>query len=116
MKKVAINGFGRIGRLALRQLLGSTEYKVVAINSRGTPEDAAYLFKYDTVHRTYDEALVDYSDEGIIIDGELIYSFNYDSPSECPWRELDIDVVLECSGIFTTREKAEMHIKAGAKK
>ena len=116
MKKVAINGFGRIGRLALRQLLGSTEYKVVAINSRGTPEDAAYLFKYDTVHRTYDEAQVDHNEKGIIIDGELIYSFNYDSPSECPWRELDIDVVLECSGIFTTREKAEMHIKAGAKK
>ena len=103
MKKVAINGFGRIGRLALRQLLGSTEYKVVAINSRGTPEDAAYLFKYDTVHRTYDEALVIIM-KRIIIDGELIYSFNL-THQECPWRDLDVDVVLECSGIFTTREK-----------
>lgn len=116
MKKIAINGFGRIGRLALRQLLGSTEYKVVAINSRGTPEDAAYLFKYDTAHRTYDETPVSYNDEGIIIDGELIKTFKYDSPDECPWEELQVDVVLECTGVFTTKEKAQMHIDAGAKK
>lgn len=115
MKKIAINGFGRIGRIALRQLLGSDEYQVVAINSRGTPEDNAYLFKYDTVHRSFNLDLVSYNEEGIIIDGELIKTFIIDSPKDCPWKELDVDLVLECTGAFVKEEDANMHIEAGAK-
>ena len=115
MKKIAINGFGRIGRIALRQLLGSDEYQVVAINSRGTPEENAYLFKYDTVHRSFNLDLVSYNEEGIIIDGELIKTFIIDSPKDCPWKELDVDLVLECTGAFVKEEDANMHIEAGAK-
>ena len=115
MKKIAINGFGRIGRLALRQILGSNEYKVVAVNSRGTPEENAYLFKYDTIHGPFNLDLVSYNEEGIIVDGELIKTFVIDSPKDCPWKDLEVDLVLECSGIFVNEEDANMHIEAGAK-
>lgn len=115
MKKIAINGFGRIGRLALRQLVGTDEYTVVAINSRGTPEELAYLFKYDTVHGAWDDDLISFNDEGIIVDGQLIKTYVIDSPKDCPWGELEIDAVLECSGLFTKEEDAYMHIEAGAK-
>lgn len=115
MKKIAINGFGRIGRLALRQLVGTNEYKVVAINSRSNPEELAYLFKYDTVHGAWDDELISFNDEGIIVDGDLIKTYKIDSPKDCPWGQLEIDVVLECTGLFTKEEDAMMHIEAGAK-
>lgn len=115
MKKIAINGFGRIGRLALRQLVGTDEYAVVAINSRSTPEELAYLFKYDTVHGSWNDELISFNDEGIIVDGNLIKTYIINSPKDCPWGELEIDAVLECSGVFTKEEDAMMHIEAGAK-
>lgn len=115
MKKIAINGFGRIGRLALRQIVGSDEYKVVAINSLSKPEELAYLFKYDTIHGFWEDELISYNDEGIIVDGELINTYAISSPKDCPWQELEIDLVLECSGVFTKEEDALMHIEAGAK-
>lgn len=115
MKKIAINGFGRIGRLALRQIVGSDEYKVVAINSLSKPEELAHLFKYDTIHGFWEDELISYNDEGIIVDGELINTYAISSPKDCPWQELEIDLVLECSGVFTKEEDALMHIEAGAK-
>lgn len=115
MKKIAINGFGRIGRLAFRELMASDEYKVVAINSRGSSEDLAYLLKYDSTHRTWQEDFISYNDEGIICDGELTKTFAIDDPKDLPWDELDIDCVLECTGAFTKEEDARRHLEAGAK-
>lgn len=115
MKNIAINGFGRIGRIAFRELFGSDEYKIVAINSRSTPEELAYLLKYDTVHRTFNEEGISYSEEGIIVDGELIKSYIINEAKDCPWGELEVDCVLECTGAFTKEEKAMQHIEAGAK-
>lgn len=115
MKKIAINGFGRIGRLAYRQLMGSDEFKVVAINDFSKPEDLAYLLKYDTAHRVWGEDVITYNDEGILYDGELTKCYSAKDPLELPWRELEIDAVLECTGAFTDLEKAMLHIEAGAK-
>ncbi len=114
MKKIAINGFGRIGRIAYRILLGSDDYEVVAINSHGAPEDIAYLLKYDTVHRTMIDD-VEVLDDGIIVDGTFTKVLQIDDPKEYPWRELGIDLVLECTGKFTKDSDAIKHIEAGAK-
>ena len=116
MKKIAINGFGRIGRLAFRALSDSDEYKVVAINSFSTPEENAYLLKYDTVHRVFGEESISYNDEGILLEGELIKCYKIDNPLNYPWQELEIDCVLECTGAFTDLDKAMVHLDAGAKK
>lgn len=113
-KKIAINGFGRIGRLAYRQLLGSSEYEVVAINSHGTSEDAAYLLKYDSTFRTLD-ADIKVLDDGIIVDTLYTKVYQISDPKDFPWRELDIDVVLECTGKYTKEEDAFKHVEAGAK-
>ncbi len=113
-KKIAINGFGRIGRLAYRQLLGSSEYEVVAINSHGTCEDAAYLLKYDSTFRMLD-ADIKVLDDGIIVDTLYTKVYQISDPKDFPWRELDVDVVLECTGKYTKEEDAFKHIEAGAK-
>ncbi len=113
-KRIAINGFGRIGRIAYRLLLGSSDYEVVAINSRGTAEENAYLLKYDTVFRKFDENIT-VLDDGIMVDTTFTKVLQFDDPEKCPWRELNVDLVLECTGAFTKKEDAYKHILAGAK-
>lgn len=115
MIKVAINGFGRIGRCALRQISERDDMEVVAINDLTDSLTLAYLYKYDSVHRTLDQK-VGY-DEGVIeVKDHEIKIYSESDPSKLPWKELDVDVVLECTGVFTSKEKSEAHIKAGAKK
>ena len=114
MKRVAINGFGRIGKLAFRMLFGSEDYEVVAINSHGTPEDIAYLLKYDTVHRVMFEDEVTFNEDGIIVSGRFTKVLQIDDPKEYPWRELKVDLVLDCTGKFTKDSDAVKHIEAGA--
>lgn len=113
-KKIVINGFGRIGRIAYRMLLGSSDYEVVAINSHGTAEDAAYLLKYDSVYRTLNEEVVA-TEGGIKVDEYYTKVLQIDDPSLYPWQELDVDLVLECTGKFVKEEDAMKHIMAGAK-
>ena len=115
MKKVAINGFGRIGRLVFRIMKEDKDLEVVAINDLSTPEELCYLLKYDTNHRRYDKD-VSYDDTGIIIDGRHINVYKEADPANLPWKELDIDIVFECTGRFVEYDKAMMHIKAGAKR
>ena len=118
MIKVAINGFGRIGRIAFRQMITSEDFDIVAINSRsGENEDYAYLLKYDTVHKTFHEDDISYDEDGLVILGKKhIKIFHEDNPENLPWRQLGIDLVLECSGAFTSKDGALKHINAGAKK
>lgn len=113
-KRIAINGFGRIGRIAYRMLLGSSDYEVVAINSRGSVEENAYLLKYDSVFRTLDEN-VNVTQDGIIVDTMFTRVLQIDDPKDYPWKELNVDLVLECTGAFTKLEDAYKHIEAGAK-
>ena len=113
-KRIVINGFGRIGRIAYRLLLGSSDYEVVAINSHGTAEDAAYLLKYDSVYRTLNEEVIALSD-GIKVDEYFTKVLQIDDPSLYPWGELNVDLVLECTGKFVKEEDAMKHIAAGAK-
>lgn len=115
MKKIAINGFGRIGRLAYRALMDSDKFEVVAINDFGKPEDLAYLLKYDTMHRVWGEGIIDYNDEGILYKGGLTKVYCSKDPLALPWRDLAVDCVLECTGAFTDLDKAMLHIEAGAK-
>ena len=115
MLRVAINGFGRIGRMALRLLQDDKEVEVVAINN--TTKDTqqhAYLYKYDSAQRTL-HTKVSYDDDHIIVKGKKIKVFGDPDPRNLPWKELDIDVVLECTGAFTSAEKSQAHIDAGAK-
>ena len=112
--KVAINGFGRIGRIALRLLENDKDLEVVAVNSRGTSEELAYLYKYDTAHRT-SKSKISFDEDSMIINGKHIKVFAEDDPSVLPWKELGIDIVLECTGVFTTKEACKAHINAGAK-
>ncbi|MEG1015776.1 MAG: type I glyceraldehyde-3-phosphate dehydrogenase [Bacilli bacterium] len=115
MIRVAINGFGRIGRCALRLLLNDKEAQVIAINDLADSDSLAYLFKYDSVFKTVRKNVS--SNKGaIIIDGQVIKTINETNPELLPWKELKIDVVLECSGVFTNLEGATKHIKAGASK
>ncbi|MCS5420316.1 MULTISPECIES: type I glyceraldehyde-3-phosphate dehydrogenase [Psychrilyobacter] len=114
--KVAINGFGRIGRLALRVMEDDPEFEVVAINSMSGPETAAYLLKYDTAQGRFKEDLVKYTEDAIVIDGREVAVFTEREAVNLPWGELGIDVVLECSGFYTSKEKSQAHIDAGAKK
>lgn len=115
MIKVAINGFGRIGRITTRALLKNKNIEVVAINDLSDSKTLAHLFKYDSVHRTFDGE-VSYNDKGIVINGKTILVYSEKDPKNLPWGELSVDVVLECTGIFRTKEKAEQHVTAGAKK
>ena len=117
MIKVAINGFGRIGRIAFRQMITGTDFDIVAINTLSDPEEMAYLLKYDTDHGTFHEDEISYDEQNIIIKGEkYVKTFAEKDPSNLPWKDLDIDVVLECTGKFTDVEGAMKHIEAGAKK
>ncbi len=114
--KVAINGFGRIGRLAFRAMKDNSDYEIVALNDLTDAESLAYLLKYDTAQGRYKENSISFDEEGIIVDGQNIKVFAEKDPENLPWKELGVDVVLECTGFFTSKEKAGKHIKAGAKK
>ena len=114
MKKIVINGFGRIGKLAYRQLIDKEDYQVVAINSHAKSEDIAYMLKYDTIHRTFDKE-VEVNEEGITVNGKFTKVLQIDEPKDYPWKELDVDLVLDCTGAFTKKEDAMKHIEAGAK-
>lgn len=116
MIRVAINGFGRIGRLAFRLMEEDKDYEVVAINDLTDAEQLAYLLKYDTNHRNYRIDEITSEGEYIIIGGRKVRVYCEKDPAMLPWKELNIDVVLECTGLFTSYEKAMAHINAGAKK
>ena len=116
MIKIAINGFGRIGRLAFRQMFEDNNYEITAINDLTSPEMLAHLLKYDTAQKRYDGHTVEYTDDSIIVDGKEIKIYKEPDPNNLPWKELGIDVVFECTGFFTSKEKSEAHINAGAKK
>lgn len=117
MIKVAINGFGRIGRLAFRQIVTQTDFDIVAINDLTGAEDLAYLVKYDTVHGTFHEDEIKAEGNEIVVAGvKRIKVFSETDPANLPWGELGIDLVLECTGKFTNKEDAMKHITAGAKK
>ncbi len=122
MVKVAINGFGRIGRLAFRQMFGAEGYEVVAINDLTNPAMLAHLLKYDTAQKGYCGAIgenkhtVEATENSIIVDGKEIRIYAEKDANNCPWGELDVDVVLECTGFYCSKEKSMAHINAGAKK
>ncbi len=115
MKRIAINGFGRIGRLAMRRLLERNDVEVVAINDLTDNKTLAHLFKYDSAHGVFCKE-VSYTDTHIIIDGKEIIATAIKDPLQLPWKELNVDIVLECTGVFRSKEKLEWHIEAGAKK
>ncbi|SJZ42453.1 type I glyceraldehyde-3-phosphate dehydrogenase [Anaerorhabdus furcosa] len=114
--KVAINGFGRIGRLAFRQMFGAAGYEVVAINDLTDPKMLAHLLKYDSAQGRYDGHTVVAGEASITVDGKEIKIFKEADASKLPWGDLGVDVVLECTGFYLTKAKAEAHITAGAKK
>ena len=115
--KVAINGFGRIGRLAFRQMFGAEDYEVVAINDLTSPDMLAHLLKYDSAQKKYEKADTIFAGEdSITVDGKTIKIYKEPDARNLPWGELDVDVVLECTGFYTSKEKAQAHIDAGAKK
>ena len=120
--KVAINGFGRIGRLAFRQMFGAEGYEVVAINDLTSPAMLAHLLKYDTAQGAYcghigeGKHTVESTADSIIVDGKEIKIYAEKNAADCPWGKLDVDVVLECTGFYTSKEKSMAHITAGAKK
>ena len=114
-RRIAINGFGRIGRLVLRNLLNRNDTEVVAINDLTDNATLAHLFKYDSAHGIYPGSVS--SDEGhITVDGHKMLSLSERDPSKLPWKESQVDVVLECTGVFRTKDKASLHLEAGAKK
>ena len=116
MIKVAINGFGRIGRLAFREMITGTTFDVVAINDLTDAETLAYLLKYDTNHRTFHENEISFENDYLVIAGtKKIKVYAESDPENLPWGELGIDLVLECSGHFTDVDMAHKHIEAGAK-
>ena len=114
MKKIAINGFGRIGRATLKAMLNTPELEVVAINDLMSIENALYLLKYDSVYGVYaSEASI--QDNSLLVKGKKIAFYSEKDPENLPWKKLDIDIVVESTGFFTNREDAEKHIHAGAK-
>lgn len=115
--KVAINGFGRIGRLAFRQMFGTEGYDIVAINDLTSPEMLAHLLKYDSAQGKYEKADTVVAGEGAItVDGKTIKIYAEKDAKDLPWGEIGVDVVLECTGFYTNKDKAQAHIDAGAKK
>ena len=114
MKKVAINGFGRIGRASIKLVMESPELEIVAVNDLMHIENAAYLLKYDSVYRRYNKT-VEVEGDMLIIGGKKVKYFSLKDPRDLPWKDLQVDVVIESTGIFTSREDAEKHIYAGAK-
>lgn len=115
MKKIAINGFGRIGRLVFRIIEELDNIEVVAINDLGSPEELAYLLKYDTNHGRYNKKIT-FDEEAIYVNNRKVKVFKEMEPNNLPWQELAIDVVLECTGKFTSVDSAKLHLDAGAKK
>ena len=116
MIKVAINGFGRIGRLCFRETFGSDEFEVVAINDLTDAHTLAHLLKYDSVQKRYEGHTIDNTDDSIVVDGKNIRIYSEKDPNNLPWKDLGVDVVFECTGFFTKKEDAMSHINAGAKK
>lgn len=116
MIKVAINGFGRIGRLAFRLMKEDPDFEVVAINDLTDAEQLAYLLKYDTNHGNYRIDEISFEGDYIIVGNRKVRVYAEKDPAMLPWKDLDIDVVFECTGLFTDKEKAMAHINAGAKK
>ena len=115
--KVAINGFGRIGRLAFRQMFGHEGSEIVAINDLTSPEMLAYLLKYDSTQGNYSrDHKIEATENSIIVDGKEITIYKEADANNLPWGELGVDVVLECTGFYTSKDKAQAHINAGAKK
>ena len=120
--RVAINGFGRIGRLAFRQMFDAEGYEVVAINDLTSPKMLAHLLKYDTAQGSYlgrigeDKHTVEATEDSIIVDGKEIKIYAEKNAADCPWGKIGVDVVLECTGFYTSKEKSMAHIQAGAKK
>ena len=115
--KVAINGFGRIGRLAFRQMFGAEGYEIVAINDLTSPDMLAHLLKYDSAQKRYDKAdTVVAGEDSITVDGKTIKIYAEKDANNLPWGEIGVDVVLECTGFYTSKDKAAAHINAGAKK
>ena len=114
--KVAINGFGRIGRLAFRQMFGAEGYEVVAINDLTNPTMLAHLLKYDSAQGRYDGHTVESSEDSITVDGKEIKIYAKANAAELPWGEIGVDVVLECTGFYVSKAKSQAHIDAGAKK
>ena len=115
--KVAINGFGRIGRLAFRQMFGAEGYEIVAINDLTDPKMLAHLLKYDSAQGRYEKAeTVVAGEDSITVDGKTIKIYAEKDAKDLPWGEIGVDVVLECTGFYTSKDKAQAHIDAGAKK
>ena len=115
--KVAINGFGRIGRLAFRQMFGAEGYEIVAINDLTSPTMLAHLLKYDSAQGRYEKAeTVVAGEDSITVDGKEIKIYPKADANELPWGEIGVDVVLECTGFYTSKEKSQAHINAGAKR
>lgn len=117
MIRVAINGFGRIGRIAFRKMITGLDFDIVAINDLSTAEELVHLLKYDTVHRTFHKDEITFQDNEIVVAGQKrIKVYSEKDPSNLPWKNLNVDLVLECTGAFTKLEDARKHIEAGAKK
>ena len=114
--KVAINGFGRIGRLAFRQMFGAEGYEVVAINDLTSPKMLAHLLKYDSSQGRYDGHTVEAKESSIVVDGKEIKIYAERNAADLPWGEIGVDVVLECTGFYVSKAKSQAHIDAGAKK
>ena len=113
--KIAINGFGRIGRVFFRYAFGHPDLEIVAINDIGTPENLAYLLKYDTVYGLYDKS-VEIKDGTLVVDGKKIKMIREKDPGLLPWKKMDVDIVVESTGVFESHEKAAPHLAAGAKR
>ncbi len=114
--KVAINGFGRIGRLAFRQMFDDAEFDIVAVNDTGNAEDLAYVLKYDSAQGPWKADSISTEGNALVVDGKTIQVYADRDPKNLPWGELDVDLVLECTGAFRSVEAAQAHIDAGAKK
>ncbi|MEH7458694.1 type I glyceraldehyde-3-phosphate dehydrogenase [Bacillus pseudomycoides] len=115
MTRVAINGFGRIGRMVFRQAIKESAFEIVAINASYPSETLAHLIKYDTIHGKFDGTVEAFEDH-LLVDGKMIRLLNNRDPKELPWKELDVEVVIEATGKFNAKEKAILHVEAGAKK
>ncbi|MGJ9386098.1 glyceraldehyde-3-phosphate dehydrogenase [Salipaludibacillus sp. CF4.18] len=115
MINVAINGFGRIGRMVFRQAIKESSFQVVAINASYSADTLAHLIKYDTVHGKFDGS-IEVVQNRLLVDGKVVQLLNHRNPQDLPWKELGIDVVIEATGKFNAKEQASLHIEAGAKK
>jgi len=115
LKRIAINGFGRIGRMLLRVLLEKENTQVVAINDLADSKTLAHLFKYDSVHGGF-QGHIESKENKVLINKQEIKFFQEKNPTNLPWKQLEIDIVIECTGLFLTKEAAEQHLNAGAKK